>query len=281
MKKNIPPKQTLKFILMCIYLLLYNLSFGQNRNLAPFKMNRSKIYIYWGWNKEVYSKSDIHFVGDAYDFTIQSVIADDRQSPFNPKIYFNPIKLTIPQYNFRIGYFINDKYNISLGVDHMKYVVRQEQTVKINGNIGLTGTKYDKNYIEQDIVIQKGFLKLEHTDGLNYINIDFRRLDELIKWKTITLGITEGVGTGFLIPRTDATLFSFERNDKFHVAGYGISGMLGLNVKCGKYFFIQSEYKMGYINMMNILTTTKISDTASQNFFFHQYNVVFGSYLKI
>jgi hypothetical protein len=33
--------------------------------------------------------------------------------------YINPVKMTIPQTNFRIGYFINDHYSIALGVDHM------------------------------------------------------------------------------------------------------------------------------------------------------------------
>jgi hypothetical protein len=41
-------------------------------------------------------------------------------------------KMTIPQTNFRIGYFINDHY-IALGVDHMKYVMAQNQVANITG----------------------------------------------------------------------------------------------------------------------------------------------------
>jgi hypothetical protein len=40
--------------------------------------------------------------------------------------------MTIPQTNFRIGYFINDHYSIALGVDHMKYVA-QNQVANITG----------------------------------------------------------------------------------------------------------------------------------------------------
>ena len=28
--------------------------------------------------------------------------------------------MTIPQYNFRLGYYLNDHWNVSLGIDHMK-----------------------------------------------------------------------------------------------------------------------------------------------------------------
>jgi hypothetical protein len=50
--------------------------------------------------------------------------------------------MTIPQTNFRIGYFINDHYSIALGVDHMKYVMAQNQVANITGNIN-TGTPFD------------------------------------------------------------------------------------------------------------------------------------------
>ena len=122
---------------------------------------------------------------------------------------------------------------------------------------------------------------MEHTDGLNYVNADFRRLDELLSWKFISINITEGAGVGFLVPRTDASLLNFDRNDKFHIAGYGLNAMLGLNIRFGKNFFIQSEYKMGYISMQDIRTSKYKEDIASQRFLFHQYNVVFGSHFRL
>jgi hypothetical protein len=38
-------------------------------------------------------------------------------------------QMTIPQTNFRMGYFISDHYSLA-GVDHMKYVLTQNQTVE-------------------------------------------------------------------------------------------------------------------------------------------------------
>ncbi len=252
-------------------------SLPTNVSLYP---NKGRFFIYWGWNRESYSAANIHFTGSQYNFTLAHVLADDKPSPFKTRIYLNPSNMTIPQYNFRIGYFFNNKYSVSLGADHMKYVVKQNQVVKISGHISGTGTAYDGDYLTNDIKIEKGFLELEHTDGLNYVNADIRRADQLFQWKFLSLNTTAGIGTGFLVPRTDATLLHFERNDKFHIAGFGLSGVIGLQVKFGNYFFIQSEFKTGYIHMPDIRTTALREDKASESFFFHQYNVLFGSYFQ-
>ena len=88
-------------------------------------------------------------------------MAKDRQTPFSLNAYLNPTLITIPQYNFRIGYFISKNYDISFGVDHMKYVVQSDQTVKISGYISSTETEYDGEYDNDDIIIEEGFLNLD------------------------------------------------------------------------------------------------------------------------
>ena len=52
--------------------------------------------------------------------------------------------------------------------------------------------------------------------------------------------------------------------------------MVGLNVKLFKNFFFQTELKGGYVSLPNIRTTSSKIDKASQDFFYAQYNVVFG-----
>jgi len=49
-----------------------------------------------------------------------------------------------------------------------------------------------------------------------------------------------------------------------------------VNVTFWDHFFIQSEFKGGFINMPDIRTTNNPSDRASQNFWFTQWNWVFG-----
>lgn len=79
------------------------------------------------------------------------------------------------------------------------------------------------------------------------------------------------------MPKTNCTLLDNARYDEFHLAGFGMGIMAGLNLEIYKYFFIQSEFKSGYINMPDIRTTMDPVDRADQQFVFAQWNVVFGA----
>jgi len=265
-----------------IVLLLLTSFAGINRaQSATHQINRKgKFYFYWGWNRAGYSNSDINFRGKDYNFTLKKVAATDRQTEFSVDKYLNPANATIPQYNFRIGYYFTNHYSVSFGIDHMKYVVRENQFVKISGSISKTGTVYDGTYVEENIQIKKGFLLFEHTNGLNYINLDVRRIDEIFDFNKIRINLTEGLGAGILLPKTNTTLINYERYDEFHLSGYGINGIVGLNISFFEFLFVQTEFKGGYINMPDIRTTIAESDRASQNFFFYQFNVVFGAVFK-
>ena len=261
-----------KLLLASLCLLFITTSQAQQKITGNKK---GGITVLWGWNRGWFTNSDIHFRGDSYDFTLTDVVAKDRQTKFDPAIYFHPQWITIPQTNFRIEYFHKDNYSMSLGVDHMKYVIHQNQEVLINGNIDNSSTTYDGDYNNETINIEDGFLKFEHSDGLNYINFEYRRFDNLAKYKNWNLNIAEGLGTGFLLPRTNTTLFNNKRHDKFHLAGYGFNAVIALNLSYKRYF-MQSELKGGFINMPDIRTTENKSDRASQHFFFTQINFLVG-----
>ncbi len=276
----------MKKIVLYSLLLMGVISFAQEkekRNQEKMQ-NKGKAYFYWGWNRSFYSNSDITFEGDDYNFTLDNVIADDRQDEVNTD-YVNPGRITIPQTNMRIGYFFHDNWNISFGIDHMKYVMRPYQEVTINGEIN-NGTQYDGIYNNDKITLDPDFLSFEHTDGLNYVNIEvnrFDRLNDLFNFyiKHVDISLTEGLGVGMLYPKTNTRLMDNERYDEFHLSGYGVSAKAGLNITFFKYVFIQSECKVGYINMPDIRTTQSSSDSASQDFTFLQGNIVFGGRFPI
>lgn len=279
-----------KILLFSIIIICSSSQFitAQDTNTTPDKYtahNKGKFYIFWGGNRESFSKSDIHFEGDNYNFTLNNVGASDKPKGWQID-YVNPARMTIPQTNFRIGYFLNDHYNISIGLDHMKYVMDQNQVVNINGTIN-EGGQFDGTYNNEPITLTPDFLTFEHTDGLNYINTEFSRVDDISKifkirnTDKIQLNITEGVGAGFLYPKTNAMLLGKERHDDFHISGYGVSAKVGLNLTFLKHFFIQTELKGGYINMNDIRTTHDPSDRASQHFLFFQRIIAFGGIFKV
>lgn len=263
--------------LLTIFILNPYISYSQNEIHKTEKSRKGTAYIYWGYNRGWYSNSDVHFKGDKYDFTLYNLVAKDRQSEFAWDPYFKIDRLTIPQYNLRIGYFFKDNYSISFGVDHMKYVMVQNQTVKISGTIDTSySSQYGGNYDNDDLVVANSFLLYEHTDGLNYLNVELRRFDELYKIGKVSLNVTEGVGAGMLMPKTNATFLGQDRNDEFHIAGFGISAVGAINITFWEHFFLQSEFKVGYINMPDVRITKYDTDKASQAFFFSQFNTVFG-----
>lgn len=247
--------------------------------------NKGKFYIFWGGNRESFSKSDIRFKGADYDFTLHNVSAHDKPKGFHID-YFNPARMTIPQTNLRIGYFISDHYNISIGFDHMKYVMYNDRRVSYSGYYPNPGT-YNENPANGELTLDEDFLLFEHTDGLNYVNTEISRVDDISKLfkinntDKIQVNVTEGIGGGFLYPKTNTTLLGKDRYDEFNIAGYGVSAKVGLNVTFFKYFFIQTELKGGYIEMNNIRTTQNKADSAEQNFWFLQKILTIGGIFRI
>lgn len=263
-------------------------SYSQDTTTDPSKYtahNKGKMYIFWGGNRENFSKSDIRFKGADYDFTLYDVVAHDKPKGWHVD-YVNPARMTIPQTNLRIGYFITDHYNISIGVDHMKYVMNQNRAVDYTGFYPNQGT-YGEILPNDQVLLTEEFLTFEHTDGLNYINTEFSRVDDLSSLLKLPntdkfqINITEGIGAGVLYPKTNTKLLGKERHDDFHVSGYGVSAKVGLNFTFFKHFFIQTELKGGYINMNDIRTTKSSSDSASQEFFFLQRIIAFGGIFQI
>jgi hypothetical protein len=263
-------------------------TFAQNDTIKKERYtahNKGKFTVSWGGNREKYTESDIHFMGDDYNFLVHNAAAHDKPKGWQMD-YITPGRMTIPQTNFKLGYFITDKYSVSIGVDHMKYVMTQNQTANITGIID-GNPPFNGGYNYAPTVLTEEFLMFEHTDGLNYIYSEFARQDDISHWFGIKntdkfqVNINEGFGLGFLYPKTNTTLLGKERYDEFHVSGYGTSIKAGINLTFFKYFTIEGVLKGGYINMQDIRTTQSKSDSASQSFFFGETIIAFGGIFRL
>ncbi|MCO6162958.1 hypothetical protein [Flavobacterium sp. NRK F7] len=263
-------------------------TFSQETVATPEKYtshNKGKFFIFWGGNRESFSRSDIRFQGENYDFTLYDVPAHDKPKGWNID-YVNPGRMTIPQTNLRIGYFFSDHYSIAIGVDHMKYVMFNNVRSNYSGYYPNAGT-YGELPTSNELTLTEDFLLFEHTDGLNYIHTELSRVDDLSKFiglpntDKFQINVTEGFGAGILLPKTNTTLLGKERYDEFHLAGYGLSAKAGLNFTFFKHFFIQAEVKGGYINMNDIRTTNNTADKASQDFWFFQRIIAVGGIFRI
>ena len=231
---------------------------------------KGKLFITWGYNRSFYTKSDISFAGQGYDFVLKNVVGTDRQTPFDPMVYFNPAMFTHPQYNLIIGYYLKDGLSISLNIDHMKYVMLNDQTAAISGYIDKQSPEYDGTYESEPIVLAPEFLYFEHTDGLNYSNIELTKHFRFWLSKSNNFSLTghAGIAAGTLIPKSNV-LFLGEGTDQFHLAGFGTSVVGGIMFTFYKRWVFRYEVKGGYINMPDIVINgSKSADRARQDFWF-------------
>jgi len=234
------------------------------KNVSPRNYsNKGKFYFHWGYNFSSYAKSDFRLYGKGYDFTLKDVVAHDRPTPLSAT-YIDLSRLSIPQFNAHFGYYLNDNYSISIGWDHMKYVLDVPQTVKISGTIDATisepaistGSKAGV-YTNQDITLTPDFLTFEHTDGYNYASVEVERYDDAWRAKKgkMYLAMETGLGAGLIIPRSDVRLFGVGQNNYWNLAGWGVSAKAGAKLFFNTHLFFQGSLKTGWTNLSNIRTT--------------------------
>lgn len=247
--------------------------------------NKGKFFFHWGYNFSSYSKSDIHFKGEGYDFTLYDVKATDRPNKLS-MTYINPATISIPQFNFHFGYHIKDNYSISLGWDHMKYVVDIPQSVKIKGfinseisNPGIPTGDWAGNYNGETVSLVDSVLNFEHTDGYNFAAVGVERYDDI--WVSSSgkqsLNSEMGVEGGLLVPRTDVRLFGVGANHYWNVAGYGFAAKVGLQYHFLKWMYFQGSLKSGFTDLSKIHTTGRNNiDKAAQTIWFFENYWVLG-----
>ena len=239
--------------------------------------NKGQFYISWGWNRAAYTKSNISFKGSDYDFELRKVVAHDKPSKFSFRDYLQIDRLTIPQTNFKIGYFIRKNLAITFGFDHMKYVMTKDQTVYMKGVITQKG-QFEGTY-DGEKKLTEDFLTFEHTDGLNYIHAEVEKYFNLYHTtgNKFRIDALIGGGAGVLMPRTDIKLMNYERSDQFHVSGFGLNIKAGIQATIFKHLMIRFENKNGYINMPDINLHKKgIPGRGKQSFFFSAIDGMIG-----
>ncbi len=212
------------------------------------------MYIQWGYNAEGYTKSNIHFrMSNGNNFTLHHAIAHDK-GDFDA-IYKEPGDISIPQYNYRFGFYLNQSHSkaLELNFDHAKYVVTDGQKVRVTGTI-------DGIAVDGDSILDRNrFLHFEHTDGANWLHVNYMQQHNLLYTASRSRPLLTAVwklGAGINIPRTDFTWRGDKFNNDFHIAGYNISAEAGLRFFMLKKFFFEMTGKTGFVKYINALANT-------------------------
>lgn len=255
-------------MLALLLLTSIRLTTAQDSNTKKRKLHGS-FYLTWGYHRDFYSKSTIHFQDkqtDEYDFRIYKAKAHDQLDIHSD---FFREEITIPQYVFYGGYFFGNKgdWGVEVGWDHLKYVVTDEQTVRLKGTI-------QGKYYDTDTTISRPFLHLEHTNGNNYLMANLVKRNNLFTRRHHTLsGIFKG-GGGILFPKTESWILNHHNDGPFRPSGVVIGAAAGFRYEILRFFFLEPSIKGAFAQY----TGAKLYNAgrAQHNFFSVQFIAAFG-----
>jgi len=270
---------------LCLLLLSHFAVHSQSttQDLPGLGEKKGTLFFYWGYNRSWFSTSNLHFTGPDYDFTLYDLKATDRPTPFGKK-YFKLSTFTIPQYNYRLGYHINDRLVISGGIDHMKYVVDPTQPTTLSGVISPNAPgNYAGSYLNEEINLHPDLLEFEHSDGFNLVSLDFEYLQPLFAaWKSrLSFYWNAGFGGFWVVTKTKVKVLGDGLDNDFHVAGYSMAAKTGPRIEYKGRVFLQTELKGGYASLPSVLIKNDDPRIGDHNLTYLEWNVVAGVNLRL
>ena len=285
------------FILTVLSILLGSVGFAQEESTSTkdfsLSSNKHKFFFFWGYNRSVYAKNDITWKGPGYNFTLSDVEGTDLPQNGFGENYYNPTLFTIPQFNIRVGFFLNDKYAIAAGWDHMKYRTKNGSTARFSGNIDPSvsshpdiSTDYGSLVNGDFATIDNFYLKMEHSDGFNVLNFNLERHDVLysIFEEKLGLKLVSGIGLGVARPWTNSKTFGIRNDDRPHFSGMGAQVFLAPELMLCKRFFVRTTLQGGFASMWDIAITPKSDKSAThaeQTIWYLERSLVLGYRFQI
>ncbi len=201
---------------------------------------KGEFYFSWGYNKEWYTKSDLHInqpeLGNKYTF--KNVRAHDN--PGWDKGIFDRA-MTIPQYNYRIGYFFRDDLAIEINFDHTKYII-DRQEVKYKGTMDNKPVDATTGWNENN-----GFYYFLNN-GANFLLFNIVKRWDLYQSPNnkFQLDMLGKAGVGPVIPHVENSLFGQKNEPDFQIGGWNIGVEHALRATFYKYVYLEFAHKIDY-----------------------------------
>ena len=133
-------------------------------------------YFSWGYNGEWYTHSTVHVKQDALgnDYQLNDVRAHDHKGWDD---HFFQQQLTIPQYNYRIGFMVNEEkgMGIEINFDHTKFIIADPQQAHLTGTFNHRATDTTFTYSQEN-----GFYYYLNN-GANFFLVNLRKTSTSIQ----------------------------------------------------------------------------------------------------
>jgi hypothetical protein len=224
---------------ICILLLLGAIPTRTAAQLHFVK--NGAFYFSWGYNTEYYSKSDLYISQPELNsnYVFKDISAKDHIGW--DRLFQSAI--SIPQYNYRLGYFFNEKQDLGFEInfDHTKYIVKKDQTVLV------TGIK-DGQQINSPFVISDSVLIYFLNNGANFLLFNLVK-----KWDVYTnpsnnfkiSGLLKG-GIGPVVPHVENVIFGNRNQPHFQVGGWNTGLEAALKITLFNHVFLEICNKLDY-----------------------------------
>src|SRR5882757_3300310 len=114
-----------------VFLLVFTQTHGQGK-----RERKGEFYFSWGYNTEWYTHSNVHVsqpeLGNNYTF--REIKGHDHRGWDEDLFKKN---FSIPQYNYRFGYFFNKKKGLAFEInfDHTKFIFVDGQMARVKGTL--------------------------------------------------------------------------------------------------------------------------------------------------
>ena len=281
----------MKKLLVVLFILVSLSSFSQKKKLRRVTNDKGTIFTSWGFNQSAYTMSNLHLSGNGYNFNLERSKATDNQSKFGSGDYaLNSI--SIPQYNFKVGYYYKKKWSIAFAVDHMKYIFADQNQVIISGNtsfivqdvsFGNQQTFSNVTLYSQNVTTNKNEFRFENAKGLNYIHAELGLAERLYvagKRGNFCIASNTGVGAGILYSYTTLLYNHIQGTTAKSLSGYGLSAFAGLRCEVYKRAYIYTNFSVGFLHKVNERSNASDpSAIARQKFGYSQIEVGVGIFL--
>jgi len=233
-------------------------SSDQDQGSAVWRFFRDgEWYFTWGYNKEYWAPSDVHVSQGALgnNFTIYGVQGHDEAGlstdPFGP------------QYNFRIGRFVNDDRTIGveLNFDHTKFTSNTGQTAQVTGTIA--GAPVNGNF-----TLGNPFFYEELHNGANHLMVNGVYRAPLIGQTNETLSVAAiaKAGVGVMLPHTTDTILGITNsvgnktlsnsigltNGWWQLNGWTAGAEVGFRVVLYKPVYLELTDKVAYAHLSDL-----------------------------
>jgi len=209
---------------------------------------KKEFYFSWGYNKEWYTNSNVKIsqpaLGNKYSF--ESIKGHDHPG-WNEGLFSKAI--SIPQYNYRIGLFIDKKKGLAVEInfDHTKFIFADQQA-RIKGT-------FNSKPVDSAVNFNKANGDYYYlNNGANFLLFNIVKRWHWVsnKKETIKIDLLGKAGIGPVIPHVENSFFGNQNNPNFQFGGWNMGVEAALRATFFNYVYLEYCNKLDYARYSNL-----------------------------